>query len=108
MAEQTPADRHPMLTHPTPEMVKWFRLAVAYQHARLGNDMTAQTAEALSDVETFLNQPAQAWGSMRPKVDADTRAEAEALIEERNSRLAVSAWELRAHELLSRLLGEER
>ena len=47
--------------HPSDEMVAWIRLAATYQRAKLGNDITPQTDQALQEMVTFLTQPAQVY-----------------------------------------------
>jgi hypothetical protein len=47
--------------YPSAEMVRWIELAATYQRAGLGNAITKQTDLALSDMVTFLLQPAQVY-----------------------------------------------
>lgn len=52
---------HP--THPPLVLLEWVKLAIAYEHAGLGNSMTEQTRYALMGVRDFLSQPAEAYCS---------------------------------------------
>lgn len=49
--------------HPSDEMVAWIKLAATYQRAKLGNDITPQTDQALQEMVTFLTQPAQVYAA---------------------------------------------
>lgn len=50
---------HPQ--HPPTVLIEWVKLAIRYQYAGLGNDISKQTELALADVLTFMSQPAEAY-----------------------------------------------